>query len=123
MIFAMNVCTTGPCIIPFLGLEKSHIKWISHWVNTVHAVACIFFNPFFTAVYNQEQLILDSLCTKQGNSYIISAVYNQERVILVRLKYLINEYSTCWTIAMLSSKLLSKVGAQHCNSSASILVY
>ena len=42
------------------------------------ATACIIFTPFFTAVYNQEGLILDNLCCKQGNSSIKSSVYNQE---------------------------------------------
>ena len=34
--------------------------------------ACIFFTPFFSAVYNQEWLfhITDNICTKQGNSSV-----------------------------------------------------
>ena len=46
-----------------------------------------FFTTIFTAVYNKEQLILDNLCTKQGNSSIKSAVYNQERVITACVRY------------------------------------
>ena len=40
-----------------------------------YATTCIFSIPFFTVAHNQERLIVDNLCTKQGKS----AVYNQER--------------------------------------------
>ena len=44
---------------------------------------------FFTAVYNQERLILQTIyvSTKQGNSSIKSSVCNQERVIMARVWY------------------------------------
>ena len=39
-----------------------------------------FFTPFFTAVYNQERLILQTTYVlKRGNSSKNAAVYNQER--------------------------------------------
>ena len=46
------------------------------------AMACIFFTQFFTAVYNQEQLILQTIFVLQENSSIKRLkpmVYNQER--------------------------------------------
>ena len=46
---------------------------------------CIFFTPFFTAVYNLERLILETIYV--GNSSKKSAVYNQERVIMARVRY------------------------------------
>ena len=53
-------------------------------ITTVHAplqaAACIFFTPFFSAVYNQEGLILQTIQVhKQGKLDLKSAVYNQER--------------------------------------------
>ena len=55
----------------------------------LEAAACKFFTPFFSAVYNQEQLILDNLCTKQGNVGLKSAPYNQERVIMECVRYVL----------------------------------
>ena len=48
-------------------------------------MACII---FFTAVYNQERLILQTIyvSTKQGNVDLESAVYNQERAIMARVR-------------------------------------
>ena len=48
-----------------------------------------FFTPFFTAVYNQERLILQTTYVlKGGNSSKNAAVYNQERVIMERVRYI-----------------------------------
>ena len=51
----------------------------------------MFSTLFFSAVYNQERLISDNLCTKQGNSsikYVAYTAYNQERVIMARVQYM-----------------------------------
>ena len=46
----------------------------------LYPAACIFFTPFFTAVYNQERLILQTTYVlKRGNSSKNAEVYNQER--------------------------------------------
>ena len=47
---------------------------------TVRALLYIFY-PIFSGVYNQERLILKTICvcTKQGNVGLKSAVYDQER--------------------------------------------
>ena len=52
---------------------------------------------FFTAVYNQERLILQTIyvSTKQGNSSIKSSVCNQERVIMARVWYIYITTSDC----------------------------
>ena len=46
----------------------------------------VFFTPFFTAVYNQERLILETIyvLNKQGNSSKKSAVCNEERFQIKR---------------------------------------
>ena len=56
----------------------------------LQAAACIFFTPFFSAVYSLERLIItDNLCTKQGNLCLKSKeVSNQERVIMARARYM-----------------------------------
>ena len=50
--------------------------------RTLAIITCglYFFTPFFTAVYNQERLILQTTYVrKRGNSSKNAAVYNQER--------------------------------------------
>ena len=50
----------------------------------------VFFTPFFTAVYNQERLILQTTYVlKRGNSSKNDAVYNQEWVIMARVRYML----------------------------------
>ena len=39
----------------------------------------VFFDPFFTAVYNQERLILQTIYVLNKEILLKSAVYNQER--------------------------------------------
>ena len=56
--------------------------YLMYRTRSIISRACIFFTPCFSAVYNQERLILDNLCTKQGNMSLKSAVYNQEQVIM-----------------------------------------
>ena len=54
--------------------DKKYVPYVRHYKPRL-----IYFLPHFsfTAVYNQEQLILrDNLCSKQGNSSNTSAVYN-----------------------------------------------
>ena len=51
-----------------------------------HYNPCLEF--FFTAVYNQERLILQTnYVLKRGNSSKNAAVSNQERVIMARVRY------------------------------------
>ena len=58
-------------------------------LNTKGAAACIFFTPFFTAVYNQERLILQTIYVlKSGNYSKKSTVYYQEGVIMARVRYI-----------------------------------
>ena len=53
---------------------------MKHEVKNIQSAAYIFFTPFFTAVYNQERLILQTIYVlKRGNSSKNVAVYNQER--------------------------------------------
>ena len=66
------------------------LKNIYQHLPTVRAplypAVCIFFTPFFSAVYNQERLILQTILVhKQGKLGIKSAVYNQERVMMARV--------------------------------------
>jgi hypothetical protein len=60
-------------------------------------MACIFFTPFFTAVYIVERLVSQTIyvSTKQGNTSIfepkicglkLRAVSNQERVVMARVR-------------------------------------
>ena len=49
-----------------------------------------FFMPFFTAVYNQERLILQTIyALNKENCSIKSEVYNQERVTMAHLRYIL----------------------------------
>ena len=52
-------------------------------------MACIFFTPFFTAVYNKKWLMLQTIYVyaKQGNYSIESMVYNQDRIIMAQVRY------------------------------------
>ena len=47
-------------------------------------------------VYNQERLILDNLCNKQGNVGLKSAVYNQERAIMAQMAQIGREEFGKW---------------------------
>ena len=68
-------------------------------INTDYCTRAIIFTPFFSAVYNQERLILQTnLCTKQGNMGLKSAVYNQERVIIVHALYIL--WQPQWVLAV-----------------------
>jgi hypothetical protein len=62
-----------------------------------HTCGLYISTPFFDMVYIVEQLLIDSLGTKQGNSSMFepkihglysTAVSNQERVIMARVKYI-----------------------------------
>ena len=46
------------------------------------------YTPLFSSVYNQEQSILDNLCTKQENLGLKSAIFIQEWVIIARAQYI-----------------------------------
>ena len=58
----------------------------------MHAVACIFFNPFFTGVYMVEWLLLQTIyvLNKEILQFLDlkSTVYNQERFIMACVRYI-----------------------------------
>ena len=61
-----------------LGPKGFHVQCLK--LFPLQPAGCIIFTPFFSAVYNQEQLILQTIYVhKQGELGLNSAVYNQER--------------------------------------------
>ena len=58
---------------PSLALRHSALEpWYAYIVRAPLRLV-YFFTPLFTAVYFVEQLILDKLCTKQGNPSILGS--------------------------------------------------
>ena len=77
----MNNClNTDQLYLGIIWTLTSYIPYSRHY--------CVFFTQFFTAIYNQEQLILQTIQvhTKQENKGLKSAVYNQERVMMERVR-------------------------------------
>ena len=100
--------------------EKKNFKstYVKYRMRTIKATTCIFSTPIFTAVYNQEWLILEIIHVINKNilqknprfiikSRLISrAGYNDACRVLKKIDYISYYYSSCPTSTKRKIKVL-----------------